>query len=173
MMLRTEFALHERVVLLALPASGFAHSVVDSSRMRLALGAAAHLGSGLARRIDARRAIFAAAERVDLDDLVLAMRRRGLVDLMTDVNFMLRAKHAYRADPAARQSLLAETLTALSEQVPDPAVATGVLLLDGTQQAHQIPRLQADIRAAIERWRAHDPSLADELEVYDVLRSLS
>lgn len=172
MMLRTELSAHERLVLLALPASSFSASVVDSSSMRLALGAATFLASRSAVRVDPRRAIFMVAERTNVDDIALLMRRAGFLDITMDVNFMLRAKPSYRPERAARSGLIEEVHAAPGERAPEPAVATSVLLLHGTQQSFQLQRSQEAIHATIERWRTNDATLASAFDAYDALRTL-
>lgn len=172
MMLRTEFALAERLVLLALPASGFASRVVDSQRMQLALGAAAHLDARPPSRMETRRAILTAASRVDVDDLALEMRRRALLEVMVDVNFLLRPVTAYRAERLARAAALTEAQVALAERAPDPDVATAVLLLDATRQSHALDRSRPELAASIETWRRHDAGLMRAFEAYDALRAI-
>lgn len=170
--LRPALSSRERLVLLALPASGYAARVLTSERMRVALGAFVWIESR-ERTTGAVGGIMRGARDADLDDVALALREAGSIDVMMDVNFLLRPVPYHRAEPRLRSDALRDLHAALVETAPDQDVATSALLLTGAGLDAHLAVPASEVRRAISLWRATDPALARAFEAHDALRAMS
>lgn len=169
--LRSTLSARDRLALLSLPVSGFAARTLAAERMRLALGALAWI-EGRDRATGAVSGIMRAARNVDLDDFELTLRSTGSVEVMMDVNFLLRPIAHHRADPKMRVRALRELEAALVETAPNHDAAVAALLLTGVGLDGHLGIAAADLRRATRLWRATDPSLARAFEAHDALRAM-